>query len=177
MRTPRNPAHEFSSCRCEKRCFAGADRNARHRASLGDEAPGFAAARFKRCLESGDAAIMHIRVSGGRDRPRQRHARRRSAGLPAGPGIQRGAVFTDAAADDGADMDRGRVGRCIALRGEFQRALRHRVSQLKETAPDTEFRERFVWQAPAVAVGVDLSADEAVVGYWVDNIAPCPCGR
>ena len=66
------------------------------------------------------------------------------------------------------------VSRCAAnSSGHFDIVF----SQLKETAPDTEFRERFVWQAPAVAVGVDLSADEAVVGYWVDNIAPCPCGR
>jgi hypothetical protein len=50
-------------------------------------------------------------------------------------------------------------------------------SQLKETAPDSEFRERFVWQAPAVEVGVDFSADEAVAGYRVDTVAPCPCGR
>jgi hypothetical protein len=51
------------------------------------------------------------------------------------------------------------------------------LSQLKENAPDSEFRERFVWQAPAVEVAVDFSADEAVAGYRVDTVAPCPCGR
>ena len=49
-------------------------------------------------------------------------------------------------------------------------------SRLKETGPDVEFRQRFDWLSPSVTVEVDFWADEAVAGYWIDNIAPCRCG-
>jgi hypothetical protein len=49
-------------------------------------------------------------------------------------------------------------------------------SRLKETGPDIEFRQRFMWRTPSVTVEVDFWADEAVQGYWLDNVAPCPCG-
>lgn len=45
-----------------------------------------------------------------------------------------------------------------------------------ETAPDLEFRERFVWRAPSVHVQVDLAADEAVQSYRIDNVTSCACG-
>jgi uncharacterized protein len=45
-----------------------------------------------------------------------------------------------------------------------------------ETAPDLEFRERFVWRAPSVHVQVDLAADEAVQSYRIDNVTSCVCG-
>jgi len=45
-----------------------------------------------------------------------------------------------------------------------------------ETAPDLEFRERFVWRAPSVKVQVDLAADEAVQSYRIDNVTSCVCG-
>lgn len=47
----------------------------------------------------------------------------------------------------------------------------------KETAPDLEFRERFVWQAPSVNVKVDFAADEAVQSYRIDNVTSCDCGE
>jgi hypothetical protein len=46
----------------------------------------------------------------------------------------------------------------------------------KETGPDLEFRERFVWRAPSVQVRVDFAADEAVQSYRIDNVAACDCG-
>jgi hypothetical protein len=46
----------------------------------------------------------------------------------------------------------------------------------KETGPDLEFRERFVWRAPSVKVQVDFAADEAVQGYRIDNVTACDCG-
>jgi hypothetical protein len=46
----------------------------------------------------------------------------------------------------------------------------------KETGPDLEFRERFVWRAPAVKVQVDFAADEAVQSYRIDNVTSCLCG-
>jgi hypothetical protein len=48
-------------------------------------------------------------------------------------------------------------------------------TQLSETAPDLDFRERFTWSPPAVKVAVDFSADQAVERYRVENITPCAC--
>ena len=53
-------------------------------------------------------------------------------------------------------------------------------SRLKETAPEIDFREEFMWFAfdwlpPVVKVEVDLWADEAVEGAWFDTVTPCPC--
>jgi len=45
-----------------------------------------------------------------------------------------------------------------------------------ETAPDLEFRERFVWREPSVHVQVEFAADEAVQSYRIDNITSCVCG-
>jgi hypothetical protein len=45
-----------------------------------------------------------------------------------------------------------------------------------ETAPDLEFRERFVWRTPSVKVKVDFAADEAVESYRIDNVTSCACG-
>jgi len=53
-------------------------------------------------------------------------------------------------------------------------------SRLKETAPEIDFHEEFMWFAfdwlpPVVRVEVDFSADEAVEGFWFDTVTPCPC--
>lgn len=47
----------------------------------------------------------------------------------------------------------------------------------KEYSLDLEFRERFVWMAPQVKVGVDFWHDEAVEKYWIDNVTPCACAE
>jgi len=44
-----------------------------------------------------------------------------------------------------------------------------------ETAPDFEFRERFLWRAPSIKVRVDFAADEAVQSYRIDNVTSCIC--
>jgi hypothetical protein len=49
------------------------------------------------------------------------------------------------------------------------------ITRSKENAPDVEFRERFVWRAPSVKIGVDLWADEAVARYRIDGVTPCHC--
>jgi len=46
----------------------------------------------------------------------------------------------------------------------------------KETAPDLEFRKRFVWRAPSVKVQVVFDADEAVQSYRIENVMSCVCG-
>jgi hypothetical protein len=63
------------------------------------------------------------------------------------------------------------ASRCATTSGRFGILF----TRLKENGMDIDFREQFTWKAPLVEVSVDFWADEAVGGYWVDNIAPCPC--
>jgi hypothetical protein len=48
-------------------------------------------------------------------------------------------------------------------------------SRLKENAIDSDFQVELTWHPTSVEVSVDFWADEAVEGYWLTNIAPCPC--
>jgi hypothetical protein len=57
------------------------------------------------------------------------------------------------------------------FRGTFQIVF----TRLSETAPDMEFRERFMWMPPSVNVSVEFGSDEAVERYWIDNVSPCIC--
>jgi len=44
-----------------------------------------------------------------------------------------------------------------------------------ETAPDDEFIRAFTWTPGSTVVAIDLTADEAIGGYWLQSIATCPC--
>jgi hypothetical protein len=48
-------------------------------------------------------------------------------------------------------------------------------TRLSESAPDFEFRQRFVWSPFAMKVALDFAADEAVAAYRIENITPCIC--
>jgi hypothetical protein len=50
-----------------------------------------------------------------------------------------------------------------------------RISRLKETGYELDFRVPFIWRGPSVKIGVDFWADEAVERYWIDNVTPCEC--
>lgn len=63
------------------------------------------------------------------------------------------------------------ASRCATTSGRFTIGF----SRLKEGAPEMDFREQFTWQPPSVTVSVDFWSDEAVEGYWFDNVAPCTC--
>jgi hypothetical protein len=65
------------------------------------------------------------------------------------------------------------ASRCATTAGYFEVGF----SRLKETAPELEFREQFIWSVPSVLIGVDFWADEAVESYWVDSIQACPCAK
>jgi hypothetical protein len=65
------------------------------------------------------------------------------------------------------------ASRCTTTAGYFEVGF----SRLKETAPELEFREQFVWSVPSVKLAVDFSADEAVEVYWIDKVYACPCAR
>jgi hypothetical protein len=64
------------------------------------------------------------------------------------------------------------ASRCRAnFRGTFDIVF----MRLSENAPDTEFREPFLWIPPSVNVSVEFGRDEAVERYWIDNVSPCIC--
>jgi hypothetical protein len=63
--------------------------------------------------------------------------------------------------------------RCTTTAGYFDVGF----SRLKETAPELEFREQFIWSAPSMKLAVDFAADEAVEAYWIDKVYACPCAR
>ena len=44
-----------------------------------------------------------------------------------------------------------------------------------ETAPDDDFIRAFTWTPGLMVVAVDLTAEEAIGGYWLHSIAPCSC--
>jgi hypothetical protein len=49
------------------------------------------------------------------------------------------------------------------------------ISRMKESGYEVEFREQFIWLEPAVKIGVDFAADEAVERYWIEKVTPCTC--
>ena len=63
------------------------------------------------------------------------------------------------------------ASRCATTSGRFEIVF----SRLKEIGIEIEFREQFMWQPDEVEVSVDFWADEAVEGYWLTNVAACPC--
>jgi hypothetical protein len=65
------------------------------------------------------------------------------------------------------------ASRCATTAGYFEVG----ISRLKEIGTEVEFREQFIWSSPAVLIGIDFWADEAVEAYWVDSIQACPCAE
>jgi hypothetical protein len=63
------------------------------------------------------------------------------------------------------------ASRCMTSSGKFAIGF----ARLKENAPEVDFRVPFTWRPTRVEVAVDFWGDEAVQGYWLDNIAACPC--
>jgi hypothetical protein len=63
------------------------------------------------------------------------------------------------------------ASRCATTSGRFGILF----SRQKENGPEVVFEERFAWKPASVEVSVDFWADEAVEGYWLNNVAPCPC--
>ena len=63
------------------------------------------------------------------------------------------------------------ASRCATASGRFEILF----SRLKENGPEVEFVEPFTWKPDLVEVSVDFWADEAVEGYWLNKVAPCPC--
>ena len=63
------------------------------------------------------------------------------------------------------------ASRCTTTSGRFGIVF----SRQKENGLEIEFQEQFMWKPALVEVSVDFWADEAVEGYWLHNVAPCPC--
>ena len=63
------------------------------------------------------------------------------------------------------------ASRCATTSGRFEILF----SRLKENGLEIDFKEQFTWKPDLVEVSVDFWADEAVEGYRLTNVAPCPC--
>ena len=63
------------------------------------------------------------------------------------------------------------ASRCATTSGRFGIVF----SRQKENGLELEFQEQFTWEPALVEVSVDFWADEAVEGYWLHNVVPCPC--
>ena len=64
------------------------------------------------------------------------------------------------------------ASRCAAgSNGSFEIVF----TRLQEFGPDTESGEAFIWAAPQVTVSVTFAPTEAVQGYRIGRITPCPC--
>ena len=63
------------------------------------------------------------------------------------------------------------ASRCATTSGRFGIVF----SRQKENGLELEFQEQFTWKPALVEVSVDFWADEAVEGYWLHNVVPCPC--
>jgi hypothetical protein len=63
------------------------------------------------------------------------------------------------------------ASRCSTTSGRFEIVF----SRQKENGVEIEFQEQFMWNSGLVEVSIDFWADEAVEGYWIHNVAPCPC--
>jgi hypothetical protein len=65
------------------------------------------------------------------------------------------------------------ASRCATTAGYFDLG----VLRQKENAVELEFREQFIWSAPAMTIGIEFWADEAVEDYWIDSVQACPCAK
>ena len=64
------------------------------------------------------------------------------------------------------------ASRCAAnSRGRFEIVF----TRLQEYGPDSESREKFTWTAPEVSVAMDFAPTEAIEGYRIGLVTPCPC--
>jgi hypothetical protein len=63
------------------------------------------------------------------------------------------------------------ASRCAAPGGSFQ----VRFTRLKENAPDLTFSERFAWTQGRTEISLEFWADESVLDYAIDAVAPCTC--
>ena len=65
------------------------------------------------------------------------------------------------------------ASRCATTAGYFDVG----IARQKENGLELEFREQFIWSSPAVMVGIDFWADEAVQTHWIDSVQACPCAK
>jgi len=65
------------------------------------------------------------------------------------------------------------ASRCATSSGRFGIIF----SRMKENAPEADFVEQFTWTLGSMEVSVGFWADEAVEGYWLNDVAACPCRK
>jgi len=60
---------------------------------------------------------------------------------------------------------------CASASGRFQILF----GLWSETAPDDDFVRPFTWTPGLMEVAVDVTANEAIAGYRLQNVSSCPC--
>jgi hypothetical protein len=60
---------------------------------------------------------------------------------------------------------------CATASGQFEILF----ALWSETAPDDDLIRAFTWTPGLTAVAVDVTANEAIGRYWLQNVATCPC--
>jgi hypothetical protein len=60
---------------------------------------------------------------------------------------------------------------CASASGRFEILF----ALWSETAPDDDLIQTFTWTPGLTAVAVDVTANEAIGRYWLQNVATCPC--
>jgi uncharacterized protein YjiS (DUF1127 family) len=63
------------------------------------------------------------------------------------------------------------ASRCATATGSFEIEF----VRLKEVGPDLAFTEPFTWRAERMEASLDLTWDEWVSSYRIQEVAPCPC--
>jgi hypothetical protein len=63
------------------------------------------------------------------------------------------------------------ASRCATASGSFEILF----TLWSETAFDDDFVRAFVWTPGLTEISVDVTANEAIGGYWLQGIGPCPC--
>ena len=67
------------------------------------------------------------------------------------------------------------VGELVQVHRRGLLELMQRFTRLKENAPDLTFSERFAWTQGRTEISLEFWADESVLDYAVDAVAPCTC--
>jgi hypothetical protein len=63
------------------------------------------------------------------------------------------------------------ASRCAATSGSFE----IKFIRIKEMGLDSLFSERFQWSPGSTQVSLDFWWDEAVLDYWIGDVASCGC--
>ncbi len=114
-------------------------------------------------------------ASGGGLRSRGTFERSGTKFLPPDFEAERSAIFANKGAETATQLDRSRVGRCLAMRCKFRWSLRHHIYAPERDRPRSRVSAAFRLVTLFADIALDFAADEAVAQYRIDNVTPCVC--